>query len=206
MPLRSLSEALRSQPRTEAPAWLPGPESAWPRTRARVSVLQSLWEHLPEKLTERFDLAICRGNAIVHAGSTARMTESLMAIRDVLKPDGTVVVDSRNWELMYRSWPRIVPASRVIERHGMRCSSFYIWTIPESFDLPCRAEIVFLFENQASELSHRRYELTFRPFRHIDLRQALESAGFRVTGDSFDPASAFYAITAVAGQAATPSR
>jgi hypothetical protein len=155
---------------------------------------------------ERFDLAICLGNAIVHTGSAVRMTESLKAIRDVLKPGGRVVVDSRNWELMYRSWPRIVPASRVIERDGMRCSSFYIWTIPESFDLPCRAEIVFLFENQANDLSHRRYELTFQPFSHIDLRQALESAGFRVTGESFEPTCASYAITAVAGHAAMPSR
>jgi glycine/sarcosine N-methyltransferase len=176
------------------------------RYSGQVSVLESQWDRLPEKLTERFDLAICLGNAIVHTGSTLRMTESLKAIRDVLKPDGRVVVDSRNWELMYRSWPRIVPASRVIERNGMRCSSLYIWTIPESFDLPCRAEIVFLFENQANELSHHRYELTFQPFSRIDLRQALESAGFRVTGDSFDPASASYAITAVAGHAATPSR
>ncbi len=173
---------------------------------SHVSVLQSPWDHLAENLRERFDLAICLGNAIVHTGSTARMTESLKAIRDVLKPDGTVVVDSRNWELMYRSWPRIVPASRAIERHGMRCSSFYIWTIPGSFDLPCRAEIVFLFENQANELSHRRYELTFQPFRYVDLRQALESAGFQITGDSFEPSGASYAITAVAGRAATPSR
>ena len=126
------------------------------------------------------------------------MTESLQAIRDVLKPNGRIVVDSRNWELMYSSWPRIIPAPRVIERHGVRCASLYIWTIPESFDLPCRAEIVFLFENQAGELSHRRYELNFQPFRHSDLRLALESAGFQITGDSFEPTSASYAIGAVA--------
>ncbi len=166
------------------------------RYPGQVSVMQSQWERLPQKLTERFDLAICLGNAIVHNGTRPRMTESLRAIRDVLKPSARVVVDSRNWELMYGSWPRIVPATRVIERHGLRCVSAYIWTIPEGFDLPCRAEIVFLFENRANELSHRRYELTFQPFRHGDLRQALESAGFRITGDSFEPTSAFYAIEA----------
>src|SRR5260221_12071370 len=95
------------------------------------------------------------------------------------------------------SRPRIVPASHVMERHGIRCVSAHIWTIPESFDQPCRAEIVFLFENQAGELSHRRYELTFQPFSHIDLRQAVESAGFQITGDSFEPAAPFYAIAAV---------
>jgi glycine/sarcosine N-methyltransferase len=165
---------------------------------SQVSVMQSLWEDLPARLTERFDLAVCLGNAIVHTGSRLRMVESLKAIRDVLKPNGKIVVDSRNWELMYSSRPRIIPASHVMERHGIRCASFYIWTIPEGFDHPCRAEIVFLFENQENELTHHRYELTFQPFTHLDLRGAVESAGFEITGDSFQPAALSYAIGAVA--------
>jgi glycine/sarcosine N-methyltransferase len=163
-----------------------------------ASVLQSSWEQLPGKLTHRFDLAICLGNSMVHAGTMSRVAGALRAIRDVLKPGGMVVVDSRNWELMYESRPRVVPARRVIERRGTRCASFYIWTIPESFDRPCQAEIVFLFQNEADELSHRRYELTFQPFRHMDLRQAVASAGFRITGDSFQPTGTFYAIAAMA--------
>lgn len=165
---------------------------------SQVSVMQSRWEELPTRLTERFDLAICLGNAMVHAGSRPGMVESLEAIRSVLKPNGKIVVDSRNWELMYGSWPRIIPASHVKERHGTRCASLYIWTIPESFDRPCQAEIVFLFENQENELSHRRYELSFQPFSHLDLRRAVESAGFQITGDSFQPTADSYAIGAVA--------
>jgi glycine/sarcosine N-methyltransferase len=124
------------------------------------------------------------------------MVESLASIRDVLAPGGKLIVDSRNWELMYGFWPRIIPAPRVRARHDVRCTSLYIWTIPESFDRPCQAEIVFLFENQAGELSHHRYELTFQPFRHADLRKAVESAGFQITADSFDPAAQPYALTA----------
>jgi glycine/sarcosine N-methyltransferase len=162
----------------------------------RATVLQARWDELPQRLTERYDLAICLGNAIVHAG--AGMAESLRAIREVLKPGATLIVDSRNWELIYSSWPRIVPAPRVIERRGTRCASFYIWTVPGRFDDPCQAEIVFLFENQAGELSHHRYELAFRPFTHAGLRQALESAGLRPTADSFDPARPVYAVAAQA--------
>ena len=163
---------------------------------SQVTVLQSRWQDLPAKLTGRFDLALCLGNAIVHTGSTPAMVESLASIRDVLTPGGKLIVDSRNWELMYSSWPRVITAPRVRERHGLRCSSLYIWTIPESFDRPCQAEIVFLFENQAGELSHHRYELTFQPFGHADLRKAVESAGFQITADSFDPAAQSYALTA----------
>jgi glycine/sarcosine N-methyltransferase len=181
-----------------------GSESMVARARERlavaaseVSVFQSRWEDLPARLADRFDLAICLGNAIVHTGSRRAMTESLQAIRGVLNPGGTIVVDSRNWELMYTSsWPRIISASHVRERRGVRCASLYIWTIPESFDRPCQAEIVFLFENGARELTHHRYELAFQPFRHADLRQAVESAGFRITSDSFEPTAHNYAITA----------
>jgi SAM-dependent methyltransferase len=163
---------------------------------SQVTVLQSLWQDLPAKLTGRFDLAICLGNAMVHTGSTPAMVESLASIRDVLAPEGKLIVDSRNWELMYSSWPRIITAPQVRERRGLRCTSLYIWTIPESFDRPCRAEIVFLFENQAGELSHHRHELSFQPFGHADLRMALESAGFQITADSFDPAAHSYAVMA----------
>lgn len=165
---------------------------------SKVSVLQSRWQDLPANLADRFDLAICLGNSIVHAGSVPAMVESLKGIRGVLKPEGKVIVASRNWELMYRSWPRIVLAPRVKERRGTRCTSLYIWTIPESFDRPCRAEIVFLFEDHAGELTHRRYELDFQPFAHADLKGAIESSGFRITGDSFAPAEPVYAVAAVA--------
>jgi glycine/sarcosine N-methyltransferase len=164
---------------------------------SEVNVFQARWEDLPARLTDRFDLAICLGNALVHTGSRPAMAESLQAMRAVLKPAGSIIVDSRNWELMYTSpWPRILTASHVRERRGVRCACLYIWTIPESFDHPCQAEIVFLFENGASELTHRSYALAFQPFQHVEFRQAVESAGFRITGDSFEPAAHNYAIAA----------
>jgi glycine/sarcosine N-methyltransferase len=164
------------------------------RLAAPVSVAQSLWEDLPARVDGRFDLAFCLGNAIVHAGSIPRMTQALRGIRSVLRPDGKIVVDSRNWELMYKDRPRIVSASSVKERDGIRCVSFYIWTIPEEFHLPCQAEIVFLFEDQDNAVTHRRYELTFQPFSYLDLRDSLESAGFEVVASSFEPTAPFYAV------------
>jgi len=162
----------------------------------QATVLQAEWEQLPGKLTERYDLAICLGNAMVHAGS--RKAEALRAIRSVLKPGARIVVDSRNWEFMYRSRPRVVPAARVIRRQGIRCQSLYIWTFPETFAQPCQAEIVLLFEDPAGEVSHRRYELAFQPFRPADLRQAAQDAGFAWVEDSFEPDGGTYAIAGVA--------
>jgi len=124
------------------------------------------------------------------------MIASLRGLASVLDPGGVLVVDSRNWEHLYASRPRIVPGRRVIERRGIRSCSLYIWTIPEHFAAPCRAEIVLLFEGQDSALTHRRYVLDFTPFRRAELFDALRAAGLAVTGDTYRPDHPFYAVAA----------
>jgi hypothetical protein len=61
------------------------------------------------------------------------MLSSLEGIKKVLSPGGILVVDSRNWELLYESRPRITAGSHVIERDDVRCSSLYIWTVPDTY-------------------------------------------------------------------------
>ncbi len=117
-------------------------------------------------------------------------------MRKVLSPAGTLIVDSRNWELLYKARPRIVPARQVIERKGLRCTSLYIWTIPDDFGSPCTAEIVLLFEDAEGRTSHRRHVIDFVPFRHDDLADAIRAAGFTIRGDSYQADGNFYAIAA----------
>ena len=84
----------------------------------------------------------------------------------------------------------------MIERRGVRSSSLYIWTIPDDFNAPCRAEIVLLFEDASSAITHRRYVLEFTPFTRADLTDAVHAAGLTVIGDSYRPDNPFYAVAA----------
>jgi len=161
-----------------------------------IEVTQSTWQDLPRRVPGPFDLVLCLGNAIVHTATRPAMTASLEGLKQVLGPGGVLVIDSRNWEHLYRSRPRIVPGRHVIERRGIRSCSLYIWTIPEDFGTPCRAEIVLLFEESDSALTHRRYVLDFTPFRRADLAAALHAAGLTVVGDSYQPENPFYAVAA----------
>ena len=161
-----------------------------------MTVTQSDWRELPQRVPSRFELALCLGNSIVHAETKYNRVSAFDGIRRVLSPGGILIVDSRNWELLYESRPRIVPARQVIERNGLRCTSLYIWTIPEDLRAPCRAEIVLLFEDANSAITHRRYVLDFMPFRHADLIADLHSAGFIVKNDSYRAANPFYAVAA----------
>ncbi len=161
-----------------------------------LPVSQSLWQDLPDRVPGPFDLVLCLGNSIVHTQTRTARVAALAGMRKVLSPAGTLIVDSRNWELLYETRPRIVPARQVIERKGLRCSSLYIWTIPDDFGSPCTAEIVLLCEDAEGRISHRRHVIDFVPFRHDDLADAIRAAGFTIRGESYQAAGNFYAIAA----------
>jgi len=161
-----------------------------------MTVSQSKWQELPNRVPGPFELVLCLGNSIVHTETRTNMVTALEGMKKVLSPAGTLVVDSRNWELLYESRPRIVPAQQVIERKGLRCSSLYIWTIPDDFESPCTAEIVLLFEDAEGRTSYHRHVIDFVPFRHDDLTDAIHAAGFTIRDDSYQAASNFYAIVA----------
>jgi glycine/sarcosine N-methyltransferase len=171
------------------------------RTRqsgVQLDITQSSWQDLPERVPGPFDLVLCLGNSLVHTETRANMISALEGLRKVLGPGGILVVDSRNWEHLYEAKPRIVTGRRMIERQGVRCMSLYIWTVPDSFDTPCRAEIVLLFADASSALTHRRYVIDFTPFRRADLKDAMHAAGLVVVGDSYKPDNPFYAVAATA--------
>jgi len=164
-----------------------------------MTVSRSQWQDLPNRAPGPYELALCLGNSLVHTGTRTNRVAALEGMRKVLFPKGTLIVDSRNWELMYRSRPRIVPARQVIKRKGLRCSSLYIWTIPDDFEAPCTAEIVLLFEDTEGRTGYRRHVIDFVPFHHDDLADDIRAAGFAIRDDSYQEDSNFYAIVAVVG-------
>lgn len=166
------------------------------RFGAEINITHSSWQDLSERVPGTFELILCLGNSIVHTETKSNMLSALEGIKKVLSPGGVLVADSRNWELLYGSKPRIITKNHAIERHGVRCLSLYIWTIPDDFEEPCRAEIVLLFEDASSAITHRRYVIDFTPFRRADLTDAIHSAGLAVTGDSYRADSPFYAVAA----------
>lgn len=161
-----------------------------------MNITQSSWQDLPERVPGAFELILCLGNSIVHTATKSKMISSLEGIKQVLGPEGVLVVDSRNWEYLYETRPRIITGRRVIERRGVRSSSLYIWTIPDDFNAPCRAEIVLLFEDASSAITHRRYAIDFTPFTRAALKDAIHAVGLTVIGDSYQPDNPFYAVAA----------
>ncbi|SEG94302.1 Methyltransferase domain-containing protein [Nonomuraea solani] len=163
------------------------------RLPADVQVLVARWEELP--VAGPYELVLCLGNSLVHAGSHEAMVAALSGMRRVLSPTGTLIVDSRNWELLYRERHRIVTSERLRERDGMRSCWVYVWSIPERFGEPCLAEIVLLLVRPDGGFTHRRYPIEFQPFTPAQLKDRLTEAGFEITGSSYHADRQRYAFT-----------
>jgi hypothetical protein len=124
------------------------------------------------------------------------MIQALTGFRQVVRPGGHVVVDSRNWEKLHAERRIVQVADRVVTRRGRRCIVLYAWEIPDRLDQEHVAHLVFLFED-GGRIEPREYRIGFYPFTPGELRERLEVAGLRVVDTDFDDGRDRYAVTAV---------
>jgi SAM-dependent methyltransferase len=158
-------------------------------------VERCLWADLPAVVGERFDVVLCIGNSLVHAGRRDAMVEALAGLRQMARPGGHVLVDSRNWEKIHAERRIVRVADRVRTREGRRCVSLYAWEIPDRFGEEIVAHITFLFED-GDRIEPHEYPIGFRPFTPAELHERLGAAGLRVVDTDFDTARDQYAVVA----------
>jgi SAM-dependent methyltransferase len=167
------------------------------REQLAIPVQRSLWSDLPATVAERFDVVLCVGNSLVHAAGRDAMVKTLIALRQMARPGGHVVIDSRNWEKLHAERRIVQVADRVVTRRGQRCVVLYAWEIPERLEDEHVAHIVFVFEN-GPRLEPREHPVSFRPFTLAELRKRLELAGLTEVDTDFDESCDRYALVTVA--------
>ena len=163
-----------------------------------IPVALSLWADLPAVVAERFDVVLCIGNSLVHAVGRDAMIGALTGLREMVRPGGHLVVDSRNWEKLHTERRIVQVADSAVTRDGHRCVGLYAWEIPDRLDAEHVAHIVFLFED-GSRIDPHEYRIGFYPITVGELRDRLEAAGLREVDTDYDEARDRYAITAVPG-------
>jgi len=160
-----------------------------------IPLVRSTWAELPAVVSERFDVALCIGNSLVHAAGREAMIDALTGLRDMVRPGGHVVVDSRNWAKLHAERQIVQLANQAVTRHGRRCVVLYAWEIPERLDQEHVAHVVLIFED-GSRLEPREYRIDFYPFTLGDLRERLRAAGLREVDTDFSEARDRYAVIA----------
>jgi glycine/sarcosine N-methyltransferase len=166
------------------------------REHLEIPVARCLWADLPAVVDERFDVVLCIGNSLVHADSREAMIGALTGLRQMARPGGHVVVDSRNWEKLHAERRIVRVADRAVTRDGRRCISMYVWDIPDRLEAEHVARIVFLFED-GDRIEPHEYRVGFRPFTPAELRERLAAAGLREVGTDFDEARDQYAVVTI---------
>ena len=124
------------------------------------------------------------------------MIAALSGFRQMVRPGGHVVVDSRNWEKLHAERRIVQVANRMVSRGGRRCITLYAWEIPDRLHQEHVAHLVFIFEDDGG-ISPQEYRIGFHPFTPGELRERLQAAGLREVDTDFDDGRDRYAMTAV---------
>jgi SAM-dependent methyltransferase len=130
------------------------------------------WEDLPP--TGDFDAVLCVGNSISHARDRRA---ALSAMAGTLRPGGSLILTSRNWEREQAG------GSEEVERGGRRIRVTRVWTSgqPTTLDLTVGA------------VTER---LTVWPFTADELRDDLRAAGLEPRHSTYTPEAERYLVTA----------
>jgi SAM-dependent methyltransferase len=162
-----------------------------------IAVQQCLWADLPGTVSERFDVVLCTGNALVHAAGREAMVQALTGLRQMTRPGGYVVIHLRNWEKLHAERRIVQVANRVRTRDGRRCVVFYAWEVPGRLDQEHIAHIVFLFED-SDQIEPHEYRISLLPVTLSELRDRLELAGLREVRTDFSQTADDYVVIAAA--------
>jgi SAM-dependent methyltransferase len=164
---------------------------------AELEARTCAWEDLPEQgWDDRFDAVFCVGNSLTHAAGRAARRAALAAMGGVLRADRTLVVTSRNWELVRRTGSGLQVADKLVERDGGRGLPIYAWTIPEALREPhVFAVAVALIAADGAVTTHCE-RLRFWPFTHDELDEDLRAAGLSPASTTYASDAMRYVVTA----------
>jgi SAM-dependent methyltransferase len=166
--------------------------------QADVCFTTASWRDLPAAYGREFDLVFCCGNSIGHCRNEGEMLASLEGMRGVMKDDGLLVLNSRNWEKLRTDRPRFQTMGIRI-RNGIRCIPLYVWSFPSTWEKDHVIEVVLLFDDDG-RVSHRSYRISYFPFLQSQLIERLQRVGFCNIESDYTDASDVYTIRARRGR------
>jgi glycine/sarcosine N-methyltransferase/sarcosine/dimethylglycine N-methyltransferase len=150
--------------------------------RTDAELVLSTWEDLPGRVTGPFDAVLCVGNSLPHLATAEERRTALAAFAGLLAPDGFLVVDSHDWELLHAE------GSGAIDGVGGRR---FAWRVPERFGEPYVLTI--------TAPSGASYDVVSHPFTRDQLLAEVAAAGLEVAEVVTEPGDDRYTLIARRG-------
>jgi SAM-dependent methyltransferase len=143
-----------------------------------------------------FDAVLCVGNSIVHAPGRAARFAAFAGMAGALRPGGTLLVTSRNWEAHREMTGGLHVEDQVVERPGGRAVVIRGWGTPV-WDEPVRLDVAVAVLEDSGRVRTVAERLEVWPFRHQDLEEDLVAAGLDPAGSTWAPDVPRYLVTAI---------
>ena len=142
-----------------------------------------------------FDTVLCVGNSLAHAQDRVR---ALRGMARALRPGGSLVITSRNWERVRANGSGLEVAGGLVEREGRQGLVIRAWEIRDAWEEPHRLDtaVALIGDGDVRTVSER---LTFWPFTHERLGEDLRTAGLTRQLSSYEPGVDRYVVVATAG-------
>ena len=150
------------------------------------------WIDLPDKYSNNFDIVFCTGNSIVHSSDAISRQDNLTALSKLLKPKGTLVIETRNWDKVIAENKKYTAYDK-ISYNGKDYIPLYQWNL---HDVEQEAKIEILLQEISSDNKVTIYpsELSFTPFTHDSLIEMIRKLNLKITRDNFDMENDWYFV------------
>lgn len=167
---------------------------------ASVQTLRARWEELPDHFGDAtFDMVFCVGNSLHHAEGRRGRSAALESMSRMLRPDGRLVLASRNWELVRAGGSRLDIWDRLVRRGGRDAVVAYRWDIPQHWEQEHHIEIAIARLGTDGSVDVCSELLSSWPYRCDDLVSELRDVGLTVESSTFDAAAENYTVVASRG-------
>ncbi len=129
---------------------------------------------LGTQIKRTFDCVMTTGNSLAHVKND-QLEEAVRQMDSVLKPGGTLYIDSRNWDLILERQQRFYLFNPLIRDRG-RINFVQVWDYNPDGSMVFNFLIFEEIENRI--VSKRQFYTIYYPFKTDDLRMILESMGY----------------------------
>lgn len=154
------------------------------------------WDDLDALALDPVDAVFCVGNSLTHAAGQPGRRTALAAMGRSLRPEGLLVVTSRNWDRVRAQGSGLQVGDQLVSRQGRLGLVIFGWQIPEAWEAPhVLHAAVALFADDDSVTAHSE-RLTFWPFSHEHLQEDLRASGLTPSSSTYVPEVERYLVTA----------
>lgn len=150
------------------------------------------WIDLPYEYSNSFDIVFCTGNSIVHSPDAISRQNNLTALTKLLKPKGTLVIETRNWDKVIIENKKYTAYDKV-SYNDKDYIPLYQWNL-NGMEREAKVEILLQEISSDNKVTVYESDLNFTPFTHDSLIEMMRKLNLKITRDNFDIQNDWYFV------------